>query len=459
MAGIGFELRRLVEGDSVLQKIKGYAAAGMISSGPWIMTIVTLAVLSVFGPELIGQSDYELFRSIITYAFAYSLIVVGVAQMAVTRRVADDLYSHRYDRILPTFTSTCTALGALQIVIGSFFCWVAGLPIALAIVSVSLYVVISLTWIALIWLSAVKDFAQILRSYLMGALVSLTGTLFAATSIDLVGLLAMYTAGQALTLAMMVFQIGRELHHGDQRDWSAWRCLVRYKNLVVVGLLSNAALWIDKVVFWVVDGSGPNRFFRFHPLYDTACFLAYLTVIPALAVNLVRVETNFYERYRAYFGGIIGGMPYKVILERKGQMLRMLFEGVQGLLRTQGAITFLAIVFAPWILKPLDVPDVTTMIFRAACLASLFHVLLLIVLLIQMYFDFQREAALTTLVFFLTNFAGALWSVEAGVWSYGIGYALSSLVTLLVGYGLLKRGLDQLEYLTFTSQPIIERPS
>jgi uncharacterized membrane protein len=459
MAGIGFELRRLVEGDSVLQKVKGYAAAGMISSGPWILTIVTLAVLSVFGPELIGQSDYELFRSIITYAFAYSLILVGVVQMAVTRRVADDLYSHRYDRILPTFTSTCAALGVFQVLVGSFFCWVAGLPLALAIVSVGLYVVISLTWIALIWLSAVKDFAQILRAYLMGALVSLTGTLFAATSIDLVGLLAIYTAGQALTLALMVFQIGRELHHGDQRDWSAWRCLLKYRSLVAVGFLSNAALWIDKVVFWSVDGSGPNRFFRFHPLYDTACFLAYLTVIPALAVNLVRVETNFYERYRAYFGGIIGGMPYRVILERKGQMLRILFDGVQGLLRTQGAITFLAIVFAPWLLKPLGVPEVTTMIFRAACLASLFHVLLLIVLLIQMYFDFQREAALTTLVFFLTNFAGAVWSVEAGIWSYGIGYAVSSLVTLLVGYALLKRGLNHLEYLTFTSQPIIERPS
>ena len=57
----------------------------------------------------------------------------------------------------------------------------------------------------------------------------------------------------------MVFQIGRELHLGEARDWSAWRCLVKYKNLVVVGLLSNAALWIDKVVFWSVDGSGPNR--------------------------------------------------------------------------------------------------------------------------------------------------------------------------------------------------------
>lgn len=457
MAGIGFELRRLVDDKSVFQKLKGFLAAGMVSSGPWILTVMTLSVLSVFGPNLVGQSDYELFRSIITYAFAYSLIVVGVVQMAVTRRVADDLYSNRYDRILPTFTATAAALTVVQIAIGSTFCAFAALPLSLAIVSVTLYVVISMTWLALIWLSAVKDYNWILQSYLFGAIVSLGGILFTATDIDLVGLLALYTAGQSLTLGMMVLQIGRELHHGEQRDWSAWRCLVKYRKLIGISLFSNAALWIDKAIFWFVDGSGSNALFRFHPLYDTACFLAYLTVIPALAVTMVRVETGFYERYREYFGGIIGGMPYQVILQRKGHMLRTLYEGVDGVLRTQGAITFLCIVFAPELLAPLELPTATIRIFRAACLASFFHILLLIVLLVQTYFDFQRAAAITTGVFLVSNLAGAVWSVNEGLWSYGLGYAFACLISLLVGYVLLKRGLDDLEYHTFTSQPIVER--
>ena len=52
MAGIGFELRRMMDdGQSLMSRVRGYACAGLISSGPWIMTIVTLGVLSAFGSD------------------------------------------------------------------------------------------------------------------------------------------------------------------------------------------------------------------------------------------------------------------------------------------------------------------------------------------------------------------------------------------------------------------------
>ena len=82
MAGIGFELRRMMDdGQSLMSRVRGYACAGLISSGPWIMTIVTLGVLSAFQFLLSPRSEFEVFRGLITYAFAFSLIVVGVLQM------------------------------------------------------------------------------------------------------------------------------------------------------------------------------------------------------------------------------------------------------------------------------------------------------------------------------------------------------------------------------------------
>ena len=106
MAGIGFELRRMIDsGQGLVAKIRGYTCAGLISSGPWIMTILTLGVLSAFARLIAVRVEFEIFRGLITYAFAFSLIVVGLLQMSVTRRVADLLYQKKYDRVLPGFNA------------------------------------------------------------------------------------------------------------------------------------------------------------------------------------------------------------------------------------------------------------------------------------------------------------------------------------------------------------------
>ena len=91
MAGIGFELRKMIEERrGLVAKVRAYACAGLISSGPWLMTILTLLLLSLVGPALGSKNGYSLFRALVTYAFAFSLIVTGIAQMSVTRRVAVD---------------------------------------------------------------------------------------------------------------------------------------------------------------------------------------------------------------------------------------------------------------------------------------------------------------------------------------------------------------------------------
>jgi len=40
MAGIGYELRKLLQRDSLLSVMRAYLYAGVISSGPWVLSIV-----------------------------------------------------------------------------------------------------------------------------------------------------------------------------------------------------------------------------------------------------------------------------------------------------------------------------------------------------------------------------------------------------------------------------------
>jgi uncharacterized membrane protein len=315
-------------------------------------------------------------------------------------------------------------------------------------------VVVSLTWLALIWLGITREHDQVLKAYGLGALVFFFCVALLGRPCTALGLLTAYTCGQSVILVRLIRTIVRGLQTDGKRSFSALRSVKQFPRLMLIGFVYNAGIWIDKMLFWFVDGVGPLPQIQFHPLYDTCCFLAYLTVIPALAVNLVRVETSFYECYRSYYGSILGGMPLRIIGKRRDAMFSNMQEGMIHLIRVQGAITLLFLIFAPQIIHVLELPPVGVRIFRAVCLGAFFHVMLLITVLMQLYFDLQKQALLTSVLFLVSNGALATWSVSRGINTYGFGYAIASLITLVGGYAMLVQSLKHLDYLTFTGQPI-----
>ena len=49
MAGIGFELRKILKRDNLLSLLQAYSYAAVISSGPWILSIVGAIILLALG--------------------------------------------------------------------------------------------------------------------------------------------------------------------------------------------------------------------------------------------------------------------------------------------------------------------------------------------------------------------------------------------------------------------------
>ncbi|MDJ0973477.1 MAG: exopolysaccharide Pel transporter PelG [Planctomycetota bacterium] len=466
MAGIGFELRRMIrdEGD-LLSRVRGYASAGLVAAGPWIMTIITLSIVTVFAPFFADRVEYEAFRALVTYGFAFSLVVVGVVQMSFTRRIADLLFAKRYERVLPAFAAAFKWTAVVQVVIGVFFAIVSGMSASLALVSVALYVIMSLTWVALLWLSATKDFNAVLWAYAKGSLLSLLAMAVLGFNIleipglgGTAALIAGYAAGQGLTLALLVVSIVREMDVGGVPDNSILMSMKTYPRLVLIGLFYNAGIWIDQIVFWSADGVSVLPLVNIHPMYDTCRFFAYLTVMPALVMNLVLVETDFYEGYRSFYGSILHDFPLKEVHSRKTHMLETLRWGTIRLVRMQGAVTFAVLIFAPQIVAMLGLPPDAAPVFRACCLGSFFHVLLLVTVLILLYFDLRAEALVTAGIFLMGNAVLAFWSLDNGTHYYGVGYAIASLMGLAVGYLFLYQRSAVLEFLAFTKRPAADIP-
>jgi len=468
MAGIGFELRGAVAREAgLVERVRAWTAAGLISSGPWLATVAVLLYLHVAAPFLASGADYAQFRGLVTYAFAFSLISVGLLQMPVTRHLADRLWLGRHAEVLPGFVAVLALTGVVQAAVAACAAAALELPRAAALTGVALYVTCSWTWVSLVWLGAARDYGLVLRAYAYGGgatvLASCVPPLLRAIDAELAasfegvsGLLAVFTLGQAVTLLLLASAVARGVRPSEERSAGVLASAAQHPRLLALGALYAVGMWADKFVFWAVDGVPLLGPLRHHPLYDACSFLAYGTVVPALALHLVRTETGFYERYRDFYAAITEDGTLAEVRAAKERMLRTLRGSVVRLVRLQAWFTLAALILAPEVLVRLGMPPAAVPVFRVLAVGAYFHVLFLLTVLVHLYFDRQRTALTAVGTFAVANTLLPFCAAAGSPGVYGVGYALAALIGLSVGFLGLLRDLGRLEWLTFERE--LRRP-
>ncbi len=216
------------------------------------------------------------------------------------------------------------------------------------------------------------------------------------------------------------------------------------------GLVLNLAIWVDKWIMWFA----PERDLRVsgfisYPDYDTAMFLAYLTVIPAIAGFVVSVETSFFERYLHFYRDIQRHATFAQIEDNQRDLVSTVLRGLRNLVVLQGSITFLAIVLAPRLVATFGLPAAQLGMLRIGMLGSFFHALAVSLAVFLAYFDLRKPMLFVYVALLMTNVGFTLVTLRLGFPYYGYGYFLSALVTFAAAVIVLAYHLDRLPYLTF----------
>lgn len=448
MAGIGFDLRRLcLEEQGVFGRFRAYATAGLLAAGPWLVTMASLWLVRIVGAHF-AFADIDRFLSLASMVFAASLVTTGGLQMAATRWLADTLYEGNYGALVPAFAKLFVWVAALQAVSACAVCLASGLEPRLVTPVVLLYVAVSLSWLAFVWLSLIRQHDKILLTFVLGGLVFLGALLLLGSATSLHALLWTYALANCLVVAVLGVLVLRGTEAADEERSVELRALFRQRTLWWVGTCYALSLWADKFVFWWMDGvdvAGVPS----HPLYDTCFYIAYATVVPAMAVNLIHVETDFYEHYRGFYGAVEGHATLTDIRQRGQRMRQSLERAAVMLLRVQGAVTFVCFWFAPELARFAGLPEFAAHTLRLALIGAFCHVLLLLTVLILLYFDRRRAALRTTLLFLVTNVVFAFTSIAVGPDTYGLGYAFAALMALVWGVFELRSTLARIDYVTF----------
>ena len=104
MAGIGFELRKILRRDTLFGVARAYAYAGLISSGPLILSIFGILIIGVMSLAfVIPKYAIVQFQISVTYLIALSLILTGPLQLSFTRFISDRLFEKRDDLVLSNY--------------------------------------------------------------------------------------------------------------------------------------------------------------------------------------------------------------------------------------------------------------------------------------------------------------------------------------------------------------------
>lgn len=456
MAGIGFELRRLLQRDTLLHTAGAYLYAAVIGSGAWVLSIVGILLIGLLSVPLVETAgQVTQFQVSVTYIIAASLILTGGLQLNLTRFVADCSFAGDHDAILPNVHGGLCLTFALVGAIG----WPL-LPLLLPQQSPVYRLLFLLAfgemcgiWMLTILLSGLKRYKAIVGVFLLGYTTTVLGVL-ALQGHGLEGLLTGFAVGHGLMLLCLWALLLRCFPLHRLVAFSAFRRPRLYPSLLLTGLCFNLAVWADKLIFWFSPTTGAPviGLLRASALYDLPVFLAYLSIIPGMAIFLVRIETDFVEHHRRFYDAVRDGATLRQIREAKTEMVLSARQGLEEIAKVQGLAVLALLAAGEPLMRWLGLSTLFLPLLQVQVVAAAMQVMVLAVINVLFYLDERRLVLLLCLELLLGNALLSAWSIQLGPSYYGYGFALALLVTLLHGLHLLDRRFTQLEYRTFMLQ-------
>jgi uncharacterized membrane protein len=457
MAGIGFELRRLLQRETFGAWASAYLLGGVIVLGPFLCAVASFAGVSALAPRFADLPLRQAFTAATVYAFAGSLVATGMLQVVLTRYLADLVYRGDSDRLIQCLFPSLTLTFGVAVVLALPVLLTLGLPPLVTVALWLLYVTIAMLWTVLLFVTAAEGHRAVVRAFFVGAAVSLGAAVGGLAWFGLAGALAGYTIGYFLTL----LQLARHLiaAHGFPTawDWGMLSYFGRFPSLLVIGLLTNLGIWVDKLVFWSSELAVSAAGLTTAPKYDSATFLGFLTALPAMTHFFVRIEADFAERFHRYFDEVFFKSPFADIQGAATALRQGVRAALFDILKVQGVVTLLAAWFGTGLLHAAGLPVSEVGMFRFAVVGSLFFSFLMFSNVILLYLDRRREVLGVVVVFFVANATLTLLTRQLGYPFYGLGLAAACLLALALSLFFLLDQLHNLEFRTFSAIPVLNQ--
>jgi uncharacterized membrane protein len=433
----------------------------MVGSGPWIISIGSMLFIGILS-QVTGRGADAVtpFLATVTYLMAFSLTLSGLLQLLFVRFVADRLFEKREDAIAPNLLGamlvTTVASGCVGTAVVGATNWDSTVPgspdhVAFRVLIVAAFVTLCNVWMLSGLLSGVKAYRNVVVVFAIGYGITVTLAPVLGARAHLAGYVAGFFVGHAAMLFAMLVLVLRRYPSDRFIAFEFLRKKTIHPDLAVTGALLNGAVWVDKFVFWMNPVTsepliGP---IRHSVVYDVPIFVAYLSVIPGMAVFFVRIETDFAEQYERYYAAVRQGETLAELRRLRGALAEAARSGIDDIFRIQGLTVVVLLLIGERVLALFRIPGFYSYLFNIDVAGVGFQVLLLATLTILFYLDCRKLALWLAALFAGANLTFSIASQHLGPRFYGFGFLVATALTSLVALAALSRKLDRLDYETF----------
>ena len=450
MAGIGFALRRLSRQDDILGVVQSFGYSAIVAAGPWIFTILSLSGINLTAGYFVSDQEISIFRVMVIYNFAFSLVFTGPLLSIVTRYLADRIYLRDVSNAIGAMMgSLLIGMIISAVIVVPFYRFVAVIPEGIQVFAIINYMLVAAIWMANVFVSALKDYTAVTKAFGMGMLAACCGAVVGSQSYGLIGMLMGFNIGLTILLFTLIARIFSEYPYRLAQPFLFLVYLRRYWDLALIGLIANVALWVDKWIMWFAPQREQVIGLNFYSNYDSAMFLAYLTTIPSLAMFLVSVETEFFRNYQRFYSEIQEHCSLAKIRSNHAKMVENFTSNLRNILILQGAISIVVIIASAKIFELLQITYLQIGMFRIAVLGAFFHMIVQFLSIFLAYFDLRKQL-LSVHIFFLIANAGLTYvSMSMGFAFYGYGFFLAAVLTAVFAFAIVAYNVPRLPYLAF----------
>ncbi|MCA1950452.1 MAG: exopolysaccharide Pel transporter PelG [Treponema sp.] len=452
MAGIGFQLRKIISRGNLYETIGALVSGVFIVAGPWLISVVAMALLQGLFTTL-KVEHLVVFQVVVVYSYAFSLSLFSALHHHFTRIIADLVWEGRHGEAAAWMLRFILLTVGLSLVIAVPVSHIIPLQIGEAenlfrIGIAALFTVINILWIIMLFISLLKQYVVILIVFLGGMGISVFTAPLLAHQYGVAGALFGYTGGLAvIDIVFLAIALVKYPPRKPEQGWRTfWHYLGRYGALIASGFFFYTGQWLDKMFFWFFQGQAiPGIGLKVFPEYDYAVYIAGLSIIPGLVYFVIIAETQIYIDTR-HFLYTLTHTPWTKIQIAKQQLLRSLKDELRDQSLLQGFCTlgfgFLLYMYGPASIK--------NPVMALALAAAFFQFTLMTVLVYLYYFELYQQAMITALFYFLLNgpIAGIIyWFMPLLL--PGAGHLAAGLLASWLGYTLLKTNTRKIEKILF----------
>ena len=451
MAGIGFEIKKILRKKTILSLIQSYSYAGMISSGPWLISMISIFIAGFLTYKLFHDEKKVIrFTILITYLIALSLIITSFLQLSFTRYLSDKIFEKRIHKVFPNTIGAIFVSMSVGAVFILPFCVNLFISenISTAFLFFFNFIIYCAIWIINIVLSGLKNYKAIILSFFISyAITVLFIFLFAKKGLNYI--LAAFLIGELILFFSLMAIITKNYYAYKFIEFDFLKNIK--KSLIFIGFFLIAAVWADKFIFWYTPQTSEQVIgvFRYSPIYDFPIFLAYLAIAPGMAMFLLRIETDFVEFYNKYFDAVRGQGTLKELYHYGNQMINQARFALIEILRIQILTTIVITLFSNQIFSFFSMPKIYLHLFFVDMIGTSLQLFFMSVITILFYLDKRREILYLSMLVFTLNVIFTFVSIDLGIFFYGYGFGAAFFISSIAAIFILNKTFQRLHYETF----------